>query len=178
MISVCSFLLNRSLQENGDLRIESKIEEVSVSSTVHFCFSSVCPRQVLWLCRDLYCGSSMWTCDFETVSINHSLISEEPLCLLGLWTRLCQHLSIYKGANFFFPFFLGCTRSKWKFPSQESTLSHSCGKAGFLLTVLNWESDLRCHRDSAGPLTRCVTAGTPVRVRCIKTDSALKAKGT
>ena len=107
MISVCSFLLNRSLQENGDLRIESKIEEVSVSSAVHFCFSSVCPRQVLWLCRDLYCGSSMWTCDFETVSINYSLISEEPLCLLGLWTRLCQHLSIYKGANFFFSLFFG-----------------------------------------------------------------------
>ena len=35
----CSFLLNRSIQENGELKIESKIEEVSLFSRVCSSFS-------------------------------------------------------------------------------------------------------------------------------------------
>lgn len=63
----CSFLLNRSIQENGELKIERKIEEVSLFPIFCFCFFSVCQLYFLCLYWCLYCGNLMLIYDFETI---------------------------------------------------------------------------------------------------------------
>lgn len=78
----CSFLLNRSMQENGELKIESKIEEVSSFPVICFWFFRyVCQFQLLCWCCCLQCGSLLLIRDLENISKIYPYL-EEPFCLL------------------------------------------------------------------------------------------------
>lgn len=80
-----SFLLNRSIQENGELKIESKIEEVSSFPIFCYFFVKVCEFRFLCLWGYLYCGRLMLTPDFENRPSKRTPFSicfpvDAPLC--------------------------------------------------------------------------------------------------
>lgn len=80
-----SFLLNRSIQENGELKIESKIEEVGSLSCILLLFFSLCLSiSVPFLCLYLSWGSLMLTCDFENISSRITPLEES-----FLWVSIC-----------------------------------------------------------------------------------------